>query len=85
MLGDAPTATTPVAAGTAADVTAMRGLATNEPTMLIARMAGARMVGRIRMMGLHALTGVRACELVTAAKPGTVTRTDHRQSSANYK
>ena len=34
---------------------------------------------------LHASTEGDSCELVLAAMPGTTDRTDHRQSSADYR
>jgi hypothetical protein len=33
----------------------------------------------------HASTEAAACELVPAATPGAIARTDHRQSSADYR
>jgi hypothetical protein len=50
----------------------------------IVRMAGARMVRRIRMMTSMRQPRRTACELVLAATPGTAHHADHRQSSADY-
>jgi hypothetical protein len=83
MLGVAVAAALTGAAGAAR---ARTGPATRAPVVPIVRMAGARTVRQIRMMGLHMRQPRRtACELVLAATPGTTDRTDHRQSSADYR